>query len=136
MARNLGVMHDYPKLLKNTPVLDSEIKVLGTNVVVMDDGTFYHLIFPDTAGAKGKRVIGLFSFESLFKPEVKIPKVVEDFVLERMVTEEQVIDHCLPANWRLTAAQQEAMPGYIAASLERWRELMGESNVDKPPTEE
>lgn len=116
--------------------VNPEVKVIATDVILLDDGVFYQAVLPPLAPGSTtprKRVVGLVAYETLFHPDIVLPECLEDDKIEGCVTSAQVIEKCLPANWRLTAEQQAELPTYIANSLERWRILSsGGAEQDSP----
>lgn len=123
MSSQLGI-RSYPKVLRETPNDRLDLKILTTDATVLDDGTFYFVIMKDK-----KQIVGLVPYESIFHPGIKIQSVNSDVEIGKCVDIVQVIDNCLPANWRHTAQQQAKLAQLIANDIERWHEL-------NPPTEE
>lgn len=133
----------YPNVLRKRPLdenimvtkqndvlvvlgVNKNVKVLATDVILIDDGVFYQAIMPPTTATGStprKRIVGLVAYDTLFSPDIAIPERLEDHQLEGCVSVAEVVDKCLPKNWRLTAEQQTEMPGYVARSISRWEEL-------------
>lgn len=133
----------YPEVLRNQPNderisvtrqndtlvilgISPDVKVVATDVILLDDGVFYQAVLPPKTPdgtVPRKRIVGMIAYETLFNPDIEIPERLEDDKLEGCVTIAQVVEKCLPANWRLTAEQQAELPGYVAESIARWQLL-------------
>ncbi len=120
---NLGI-RSYPDVLKSPPK-EYDVQVLDTEAVVLDDGSYYTLILKS-----GKRVVGLVPWESIFKPAIRIPGILQEEKIHLCISLEQVIEECIPANYRLTAQQQAGLAPFIAATITRWQELNPLEEVD------
>lgn len=120
---SLGI-RSYPDVLK-TPPKEYEVQVLDTEAVVLDDGSYYTLILKT-----GKRVVGLVPWEAIFKPSIRVPNSLSEDKIVECISPVQVIEECLPANYRFTAQQQAKLAPFIANSLEHWRDLNPPEYVD------
>jgi hypothetical protein len=143
----------YPEVLRNRPNderisvtrqddtlvilgVNPDVKVVATDVILLDDGVFYQAVMPPTSPMSDKprkRIVGLVAYESLFNPDIEIPERLDDNKLEGCVTIAQVVEKCLPANWRLTAEQQAELPAYIAESIARWQALRSDLIEEEKP---
>jgi hypothetical protein len=119
----LGI-RQYPKVLREKPKDLLSFKILETEATVLDDGTFYFVVMRDN-----KQIVGLVPYESIFNPGITIAEVLHDDTIRACVSKSEVIEECLPANWRHTAQQQAKLPGLIVRSLARWREFQPVSEV-------
>lgn len=127
---NLGI-RSYPAVLRKKPKDILSIKILDTAATVLDDGDFYFIIMKS-----GKQIVGLVPYESIFNPAIIIPEVLNDDAIKQCIEETQVVDDCLPANWRHTAQQQALLAPLIVKSLKRWRELNPPDELDIQANEE
>lgn len=114
---------------------NEDLKVVSTELILLDDGTFYQAVVPPEVGVEPrKRIVGLIAYETIFNPDVVIPQCLSDERLDGCINVAHVVEKCLPANWRLTAEQQADMPAYIANSIDRWEYINsnGEGNEEEP----
>ena len=128
---DLGI-RKYPAVLRKKPADILKFKILDTEATVLDDGDFYFIIMKGGA----QQIVGLVPFESIFKPSILIPKILDDSKIKLCISEEQVVEECLPANWRHTAQQQADLTPMIVASIRRWRELNPPDELDIEAHEE
>ena len=128
---NLGI-RSYPAVLRKKPKDILQFKILDTEATVLDDGDFYFLILKGGA----KQIVGLVPYESIFNPAIPIPDRLDEGKIKQCIDITQVIEECLPANWRHTAQQQAKLAPMIANSIEKWRELNPPDELDIEANEE
>lgn len=114
---NLGI-RSYPAVLRKRPKDLLSFKILDTEATVLDDGDFYFIVMKNN-----KQIVGLVPYESIFQPAIEVPDVLDDDKIRPCISAEQVVEECLPANWRHTAQQQARLAPMIMNSIKRWREL-------------